>query len=346
MAFIRSVISRSARGRSQLRHCASVAGQVQASNAVASAAGSTPAAAPSTQEFSAPEGNGDIIEASRALEEFFRRCKRVVILSGAGLSTASGIPDYRSPLGAYSKGHKPMTHQEFLGSEKKRQRYWARSIAGYSKFANTKPNRGHYALSELEKRGFVEAIITQNVDGLHGKAGSSNVIELHGRGHVVKCLSCGVEGPRMPYKDELQALNRAWIQQVQGQIDTSVQRPDGDAFIRAKQDIYSEFVVPACRACGTGIVKPDVVFFGDNVPRERADAARDLVKGANGLLVLGSSLQVYSAYRLILAAAQTFVPIAIINIGQTRADTSGIESLRFHERCEELLEATLSRLTM
>jgi NAD-dependent SIR2 family protein deacetylase len=240
------------------------------------------------------------------------RGRRVVVLAGAGCSTESGIPDYRSPENI-QRTRTPIQYQEFVRSEAARVRYWARSTAGWARIASARPNAAHQALARLEEGGVVRGIITQNVDGLHQAAGSRRVVELHGSLAWVRCLSCGRITPRDEHQERLRALNAEWMDGLRG-IEVA---PDGDAELSAS--VVESFRVPACEACG-GVVKPDVVFFGENVPGERVQDAWGLFEEGDVLLVAGSSLTVYSGRRFIYRAEKEGVPIAIINIGPTRAD--------------------------
>jgi len=237
--------------------------------------------------------------------------RRLLVITGAGVSTASGIPDYRGPKGSYRLGHKPMSHQEFTGEARHRQRYWARSMVGFKKFDDVAPNRAHAALALLEQHGKLEALITQNVDGLHQRAGHSKVVDLHGRVDVVKCLSCGARDlPRAQVQEELEAKNSGWMaahllrrsrasqQQQEEKDEGTQQRADGDAELGPDAH-YASFQVPLCPSCGSGLLKPDVVFFGDNVPKATVQQCADHVDAADAVLVVGSSLEVYSAYRLV-----------------------------------------------
>ncbi len=239
----------------------------------------------------------------------------VVVLTGAGLSTESGIPDYRGATGRARRAE-PMTYQTFTGSEAARQRYWARSHLGWRHIATARPNAGHRAVAALERRGLVRGIITQNVDGLHQAAGARNVTELHGSLHRVVCLSCWERTPRLSLDDRLQAANPAWRDR-----DTEI-NPDGDA---AVQDT-SGFVIADCEGCG-GVLKPDVVFFGENVPGIRVAACYDLVSAASSLVVLGSSLTVMSGYRYVRHAAARGIPVVIVNQGATRGDALAAATL-------------------
>jgi len=234
----------------------------------------------------------------------------VVVLSGAGLSTESGIPDYRGPTGLARRAE-PMTYQAFTGTAAARQRYWARSHLGWRHIARATPNRGHQAVAEMERRGLLSAIITQNVDGLQQQAGARDVIELHGSLSRVICLGCGERTPRDDLDQRLRAANPAWAAQAR-QVN-----PDGDAVL--DDGATDHFNVVDCLRCA-GALKPDVIFFGENVPRDRVGECYQLVSQARALLVLGSSLTVMSGYRFVRHAAGEGIPVAIINRGPTRGD--------------------------
>jgi NAD-dependent SIR2 family protein deacetylase len=234
----------------------------------------------------------------------------VVVLSGAGLSTESGIPDYRGATGAARRAV-PMTVQTFTGSLAARRRYWARSHVGWRLIAQAAPNDGHRAVSALQRAGVLSGIVTQNVDGLQQAAGADDVLELHGNLDRVACLQCDELTPRDELDRRLTAANRGWRAQA-----TAV-HPDGD--VDLSDDALEGFRIVDCRSCG-GVLKPDVVFFGETVPRERVDRAFELVASAGCVLVLGSSLTVMSGYRFVLRAAKLGVPVAIVNDGPTRGD--------------------------
>jgi NAD-dependent SIR2 family protein deacetylase len=237
----------------------------------------------------------------------------VLILSGAGLSTESGIPDYRGPTGLARKaGSSPMTYQTFTGSAAARRRYWARSYLGWRHIARAAPNHGHRAVAELSRRGLLAGIITQNVDGLHQAAGASGVTELHGSLHRVLCLSCGQRTSRTELDRRLAAANPGWDAAAAALIN-----PDGDAVLTA--EATESFQVVSCSSC-QGVLKPDVVFFGENVPRPRAEACYALVETASALVVLGSSLTVMSGLRYVRHAATLPRPVVIVNQGVTRGD--------------------------
>jgi NAD-dependent SIR2 family protein deacetylase len=235
----------------------------------------------------------------------------VVVLSGAGLSTESGIPDYRGPSGSLRR-HAPMTYQAFVGSEQARRRYWARSYLGWRQIAHARPNGGHRAVADLQACGVVDGIITQNVDGLHQAAGASEVIELHGGLDLVVCLTCGLRDTRARMDERLSAANVDFVAQV------ATINPDGDAELA--DDDLDGFVPVGCAYCTSDLIKPDVVFFGENVPRARVDACYALVEAAAALLVLGSSLTVMSGLRFVRRAAALGIPVAIVNLGSTRGD--------------------------
>jgi NAD-dependent SIR2 family protein deacetylase len=234
----------------------------------------------------------------------------VVVLSGAGLSTESGIPDYRGETGRRQRAE-PMTYQTFVGSAAARQRYWARSHLGWRHITAAAPNDGHRAVAGLQRRGLVTGIITQNVDGLQQAAGADDVIELHGSLDRVSCLGCGRRTPRTTLDERLRAANPGW------HARTAVINPDGDAVLDGAE--IAGFRVVDCRDCG-GLLKPDVVFFGENVPKARVDDCYALTERAGMLLVLGSSLAVLSGFRFVRHAARLAVPVAIINQGPTRGD--------------------------
>ncbi|KAK1393046.1 NAD-dependent protein deacylase [Heracleum sosnowskyi] len=278
------------------------------------------------------------------LYQFFDRSTKLVVLTGAGISTESGIPDYRSPNGAYSTGFKPITHQEFTRSSRARRRYWARSYAGWRRFTKAQPSAAHFALASLEKASRISFMITQNVERLHHRAGSSP-LELHGTVYTVGCLDCGFSFPRQLFQDQVKTLNPKWAEAIESldydsRSDNSFgmkQRPDGD--IEIDEKFWEEaFNIPTCSKCN-GILKPDVVFFGDNVPKDKADAAMEAAKGCDAFLVLGSSVMTMSAFRLVRAAREAGAAIGIVNLGVTRAD--GIVDLKINARLGEILPRLL-----
>lgn len=239
------------------------------------------------------------------------RAGGVVVLSGAGLSTESGIPDYRGPSGSLRR-RLPMTYDQFVGTPQARQRYWARSYLGWRTITKAEPNDGHRAVAELQHRGLVGGIITQNVDGLHQAAGAMDVVELHGGLDDVVCLSCRQRCSRLAHDDRLRAANPDFAAEV------SRINPDGD--VDLADDVVSRFRLAPCAACGSDRMKPDVVFFGENVPRERVERCYALVDEARALLVLGSSLTVMSGLRFVKHAAKRGTAVAIVNQGPTRGD--------------------------
>lgn len=262
---------------------------------------------------------------STALAEFVERHPRLFVLTGAGCSTASGIPDYRDADGEWRRG-RPVLFQDFVASEHARRRYWARSLVGWRRMRAAQPNDAHRALVRLEVTGRVTQLVTQNVDGLHQAAGSRDVIDLHGRIDVARCLACERRVPRAVVQDELVRRNPGFAD-----LD-ALEAPDGDANL---DDVdFAAFHVPACTSCG-GLLKPDVVFFGESVPAERVQRAMAAIESADAMLVVGSSLMVYSGYRFAAAMAKAGKPIAAVNLGRTRADD--LLALKVSERCAEAL---------
>jgi NAD-dependent SIR2 family protein deacetylase len=236
----------------------------------------------------------------------------VLVLSGAGVSTDSGIPGYRDEHGAW-KGRAPIQYREFVGSESVRRRYWARSLIGYPVISRAAPNAAHHALQQLEARGALSLLVTQNVDGLHRLAGSQHLVDLHGRLDEVRCLGCEALTARAALQSELLARNPEFTRAAAH----ATVKPDGDAEL---SDVdYDHFEIVPCAACG-GMLKPHVVFFGENVPKARVEQAMSALERSRLLLIVGSSLVVYSGFRFARAAARLGIPIAIINRGVTRAD--------------------------
>lgn len=262
-----------------------------------------------------------------ALCDFVARYRRLFVLTGAGCSTDSGIPDYRDADGNWKRSP-PVSFQSFMGSPVVRQRYWARSLVGWPRLHRTGPNAAHEALARLEKQGRLELLVTQNVDRLHQAAGSIEVIDLHGRIDRVRCMDCDHLMSREELQAELLQRNSAW-----GELDGAL-APDGDADLEAMP--FGELAVPSCARCG-GLLKPDVVFFGESVPRPRVDAAMQGLERADAVLVVGSSLMIYSGYRFVRAAAQSGKPIAAVNLGRTRADE--LFTLKVSEPCAQALAA-------
>jgi NAD-dependent SIR2 family protein deacetylase len=259
------------------------------------------------------------------LSHFARAHPRLLVLSGAGISTASGIPDYRDGLGQW-KRKPPVTLQEFTRSAVTRRRYWARSMVGWPIIADAKPNAAHCALARLEAAGTVERLVTMNVDGLHQRAGSVRVIELHGNIAAVSCIDCDAAVSRLDVQRTLETANADHVR------PDAVVAPDGDADFDVSD--FAAFRVPECPRCG-GILKPGVVFFGDVVPRNRVDATMQALDLADAMLVVGSSLMVHSGYRYCESAHRMGKPVAAINLGRTRADH--LFRLKIERPCVEVL---------
>ncbi|GMI86700.1 SIRTUIN 2, sirtuin 2 [Hibiscus trionum] len=293
-----------------------------------------------------PQADPPSAEDVKHLHQLIDQSTKLVVLTGAGISTECGIPDYRSPNGAYSTGFKPITHQEFVRSSRARRRYWARSYAGWRRFTAAQPGAAHVALASLEQAGRINFMITQNVDRLHHRAGS-NPLELHGTVYSVICLDCGFSFCRNLFQDEVKVLNPKWAAAIENLdygspgSDKSFgmkQRPDGD--IEIDEKFWEEdFHIPTCQKCN-GILKPDVVFFGDNVPKERADKAMEVARECDAFLALGSSLMTMSAFRLVRAAHEAGASTAIVNVGKTRADD--FVSLKINARLGEILPRVLN----
>lgn len=274
------------------------------------------------------------------LAELIASSKRLVVLTGAGCSTESGIPDYRSPGGAWTK-HKPIYYSSFVRSAEVRRFYWARSYRGWPRFDKARPNAAHNALAELESRGRVHQLITQNVDDLHQEAGSRAVVQLHGRNRVVVCLECEAEYPRASVQERLATLNAEWLRAATWDrlhADEADFAPDGDADVA--REVVGDFVVPDCDRCG-GVLKPGVVFFGESVPPPKVSYAMSRVDEADALLVVGSSLTVWSGFRFVKRAADRRIPIAIVNIGPTRGDE--LATIKIEAKCGEVLSAVAAR---
>ncbi|WP_262850030.1 NAD-dependent protein deacetylase [Mumia quercus] len=254
--------------------------------------------------------------------------RRTVVLTGAGVSTDSGIPDYRGPG---SVPRQPMTYQEFVATPQAQQRYWARAHVGWRHMTGAAPNAAHHALVALERAGAVDAVITQNVDGLHEEAGQRELVTLHGRIADVVCLDCGDRTSRVALHERLDAMNPGY-----GEGAYAI-APDGDALLEET----SAFRVAACERCG-GRLKPDVVFFGENVPKPRVERCRSFVDAADALLVVGSSLQVMSGLRFVRQAAKAGTPVVIVNRGRTRGDE--LATLKLDAGCAETLVPLASSL--
>lgn len=274
----------------------------------------------------------DVQPGLRALAGFVLAHPRLFVLTGAGISTASGIPDYRDANGE-RKGRAPIMLQAFLRSPTARRRYWARSALGWKVLAQAKPSAAHHALARLEALGHVEQLVTQNVDGLHRRAGQAGTIELHGNIGRAICMSCGRMHARAAIQQRLEADNPAL------QTLSANAAPDGDADLESID--FDTIRVPVCDHC-QGMLKPDVVFFGEGVPRERVDTAQAALTRADAVLVVGSSLMVYSGYRFCVQAARAGKPIAAINLGRTRADP--LLALKVTLPCDQALLSLLAAL--
>jgi NAD+-dependent protein deacetylase sirtuin 4 len=321
---------------------------------------------------------------ARQEDGMMRPRKQILCLTGAGLSTEAGIPDYRGHNGAYHDGHQPMRHDQFVASAAQRQRYWGRSMVGWRFFHERQPALGHVALAKLEQLGLLGvsfpdpspsssseshapkstsrlSIVTQNVDSLHRRGGSRHVLELHGRGDRVVCLNCGHGRDRHSFQLELQTVNADWLSSVLDSTTTTTtstkstaahgssnsMRPDGDADMATTD--YSGLHIPNCEQCGTGVFKPDVVFFGDSVPTHRVQQCQAAIEacgelGGGGLLVVGTSLAVHSAFRHVRAAHARGIPIAILNVGTTRAEREGLNVLKIEAPAGPTLDGLVQRI--
>lgn len=268
------------------------------------------------------------------LAQFIQRQAPLFVLSGAGCSTDSGIPDYRDGDGNWKRSE-PIRYQAFLRDERARRRYWARSFVGWPRVADARPNRAHLALAALEQRGLLAQLVTQNVDGLHQRGGSRRVIDLHGRLDLVDCLACGLRLSRQRMQALLAACNSDHRADGPG-----ASAPDGDAWL--DDQVVSDFRVPACPDCG-GMLKPAVVFFGENVPKPRVEYAFSRLAESRGLLVVGSSLTVFSGYRFCLWASKQGLPIALLSRGRTRADA--LANVKLDLGCAEALTGALRQLS-
>jgi NAD-dependent SIR2 family protein deacetylase len=267
------------------------------------------------------------------LNQFLDATSSLAVLTGAGVSTASGIPDYRDDDGNW-KHARPIQFAEFSNSQRTRQRYWARSFLGWQRFSRARPSAAHAALAALEHTGKIETLITQNVDGLHDAAGSRRVIDLHGDLGRTCCLDCGAQRLREDYQRAMREANADWHATV------FRHKPDGDADLA--EDASLDFSVVPCERCG-GVVKPDVVMFGESVPRDRVEDAVAAVERADAMLVVGSSLMLYSGFRFARQAHELGKPIAILNRGKTRADD--LAALKIEADCGPALAAGIQSLT-
>ena len=273
----------------------------------------------------APHASASDGAAVDALRAWLGEHDAIFVLTGAGVSTNSGIPDYRGANGEWKRSA-PVTYQAFLQEPAMRARYWARSFVGWPVVEKARPNRAHAALATLEAQGKVSMLVTQNVDGLHGRAGHREVVDLHGRIDRVVCLACGMRLSRAEVQSMLAAAHPEWT------AITASAAPDGDADLEHLD--FSRFLPPPCPDC-CGLLKPDVVFFGENVPRARVEAAVAALRRSDAMLVVGSSLMVYSGYRFARMAREAGLPLAILTRGLTRADE--IATLKLHADCEATL---------
>ncbi|XP_023019393.1 sirtuin 4 isoform X2 [Leptinotarsa decemlineata] len=273
-----------------------------------------------------PKHNPVLAQDIERLKTFIFNSKKILILTGAGISTES---DYRSEeVGLYARtNHKPIQHLQFIKYPEVQQRYWARNYVGWNTFSQRQPNAVHFSIRNLElDHNKVSTVVTQNVDNLHFKAGSQQVIELHGTAFRVICLECEATYSRYYIQEKIRELNPCM-----SEISTMI-RPDGD--VEIPQEEIDEFKAPLCESCG-GVLKPDITFFGDNVPKARVQSVRNAVSESDSVLVLGSSLSVFSGYRIILQAVEENKNIGLINIGPTRAD--GLVNLKISAKCGDIL---------
>lgn len=267
------------------------------------------------------------------LREFIQEHSRLFVLTGAGCSTDSGIPDYRDADGEWKRAQ-PVQFRSFMDDALTRKRYWARSLVGWRRFGRARPNDAHRALAALERRGRIGLLVTQNVDRLHQAAGSAAVVDLHGRLDTVRCMGCERRLPREEVQRQLLQHNPDWA------VLDARDAPDGDADLQGLD--FSSFDVPACDDCG-GVLKPDVVFYGESVPKERVATAMQGVAEADAMLVVGTSLMVFSGYRFAREAAAAGKPIASVNLGRTRADD--LVSLKVRQPCTKALAFLLEEDT-
>lgn len=269
-----------------------------------------------------------------SLRSFLSRTRSLVVLSGAGVSTPSGIPDYRDRNGD-RKHSPPIQFTDFMRSKAARRRYWARSYTGWQRFSRAQPNPAHHALARLERAGKMDTLITQNVDRLHSAAGNRRVIDLHGDLSKVRCMGCEARTERADFQRMLEHSNAGW------RASATHYRADGD--VALADDAAATFSVPDCAACG-GVVKPDVVMFGESVPKDRVQTAMDAVERADALLVVGTSLMVFSGFRFARRAGEMGTPVAIVNRGRTRADD--LAELRIDEDCSSFLPAAVDSMLL
>ena len=269
----------------------------------------------------------------------------VLVMTGAGVSTGSGIPDYRGPRGAFRSGHVPMQYAEFAASAAARRRYWARGLVGYHRMLDARPGPAHAGVAALEAAGLVRATVTQNVDSLHTAAGSRDVVELHGALKRVVCLDCATLMPRDRFDARLEAANPGFAAHLAQASATRI-NPDGDAEL--PEHVLAGFVAVDCPVCETGRLKPDVVFFGESVPRERVRRVSDALAASRALVVLGSSLSVMSGYRFVRAAVRAGTPVAIVTRGPSRADADLVpgRDVRLDAGVEPVLADVLAAVSL
>ncbi|CAH1801344.1 unnamed protein product [Owenia fusiformis] len=262
------------------------------------------------------------------LQYFVSDAKQMFVMTGAGISTESGIPDYRSEgVGLYARStNRPVQYQDYVKSSTIRQRYWARNYVAWPRWSSTQPNQTHKTLADWENEGKIHWLVTQNVDSLHFKAGSKNLTELHGSTYRIMCLGCDNMFPRTQLQDMIAAENPNWS------AASAEHAPDGDVALSPEQ--VAGFKVPNCNKCG-GTLKPDITFFGDNVARDKVSFVFNKLEECDSVLVLGSSLQVYSGYRFLMRAAEQRKPIGIVNIGSTRADH--LANVMVKAKCSDVL---------
>jgi NAD-dependent SIR2 family protein deacetylase len=273
------------------------------------------------------------MSSAEPLSAALERHRRWFVLTGAGVSTLSGIPAYRDERGAW-KHKAPIQFRDFVQSEALRRRYWARSFVGFERVQRAEPNGAHRALARFERLGRSRLLVTQNVDGLHQKAGSGQVIDLHGQLAEVECLACRALSSRAAMQHRLLAHN-PWLAAATSAYAT----PDGDAELDGSS--HEALVVPSCEACA-GVLKPAVVFFGENVPKARIERAYEVLAESDALLVVGSSLMVFSGYRFARRAAELGKPVVVLNQGFTRADA--LAALKLEGECGAVLDAAMTQL--
>jgi NAD-dependent SIR2 family protein deacetylase len=277
--------------------------------------------------------NSEAIKSAESLADFIQSNSNIFVLTGAGVSTASGLPNYRDESGNW-KHQKPMEYRDFVHHQASRQRYWARSAVAWQRFVRARPNPAHHALVRLESMMKVSRLVTQNVDRLHQQAGSRGVIDLHGNLEKIVCLDCGGKASRDKFQHRLLASNPGLAQL------SALPLPDGDVLLEPVEP--DQINVPGCETCG-GLLKPDVVFFGETVPAARVRECFDVLEASDAMLVIGSSLMVYSGLRFVRQAFQQKLPILAVNRGRTRADE--LFDCKIEADCASILNAALTRLS-